>query len=30
MANVPGKDEGNAVQQANNVNPSINCSTCHR
>ena len=30
MGYEPGKDEGAAVQKANNVNPPINCSTCHR
>ena len=30
MGYKPAKGEGAAVKQANNVNPPLNCSTCHR
>lgn len=30
MGYTPSKDEGATVQQANNVHPPLNCSTCHR
>jgi hypothetical protein len=30
MGYQPGPGEGEAVQKANNVHPTTNCSTCHR
>ncbi|MDX2092609.1 MAG: cytochrome c3 family protein [Kofleriaceae bacterium] len=30
MGYVPAPGEGKQVQQANNINPPTNCSTCHR